>query len=272
AGRLGELGYPVERVDRRGLAELAPDVRFAEGARGLLAPRDRCLDVPRAVRFLADRVRALGGRVIEHTPVNGFTRAGGRVATVETYGGSIATHHAVIAAGAATPRLAALAAGGAPALPVGRVQGLLVDVPPDVVSHRVAHTVHTPERGGLHFRPRADGGLMICAEDTAEPLAALEDVNDAIALKADLLRRAQAFLPALDGEAVGRRATARIGVRPMPGDGYSIVGWVPGADGVIAAVTHSGVTLGLVLGRLIAEAVMDGRMPERLARYGLDRF
>ena len=44
----------------------------------------------------------------------------------------------------------------------------------------------------------------------------------------------------LDGASV---TGYRVCVRPMPADGRSVVGWLPGAEGVYVAVTHSGVTL-----------------------------
>ena len=50
----------------------------------------------------------------------------------------------------------------------------------------------------------------------------------------------------------------RVCVRPMPADGQSIVGWLPGSGGVYMAVTHSGVTLGAHLARLIAAEVTSG--------------
>ena len=59
----------------------------------------------------------------------------------------------------------------------------------------------------------------------------------------------------LDGAAV---TGYRVCVRPMPADGQSIVGWLPGVGGVYVAVTHSGVTLGAHLAGLITAEVLGG--------------
>ena len=59
----------------------------------------------------------------------------------------------------------------------------------------------------------------------------------------------------LDGAAV---TGYRVCVRPMPADGRSIVGWLPGVEDVYVAVTHSGVTLGAHLAGLIAAEVLGG--------------
>jgi glycine/D-amino acid oxidase-like deaminating enzyme len=41
-------------------------------------------------------------------------------------------------------------------------------------------------------------------------------------------------------------------------DGFTIVGWLDDRRSVHAVVTHSGVTLGPLLGRLAAEEILDG--------------
>ena len=69
----------------------------------------------------------------------------------------------------------------------------------------------------------------------------------------------------------------RVCVRPMPADGQSIVGWLPGAPGVYVAVTHSGVTLGAHLAALIAAELLSADGPgdadeAELAPYRPGRF
>ena len=64
----------------------------------------------------------------------------------------------------------------------------------------------------------------------------------------------------------------RVCVRPMPADGRSIVGWLPGAGSVYVAVTHSGVTLGAHLARLITTELVTGAPADELAPYRPDRF
>ena len=86
---------------------------------------------------------------------------------------------------------------------------------------------------------------------------------------AELLRRARLVIRGLDDAEV---AGYRVCVRPMPADGQSIVGWLPGANGVYVAVTHSGVTLGAHLARLITAEVTSGAPAAELAPYRPARF
>jgi glycine/D-amino acid oxidase-like deaminating enzyme len=65
---------------------------------------------------------------------------------------------------------------------------------------------------------------------------------------------------------------ARVGWRPLPGDGLSAVGPVAGLEGYYLVFTHSGVTLGPLLGRLVAEEVTTGQVPPPLAPFRPDRL
>src|SRR5713101_3692282 len=64
----------------------------------------------------------------------------------------------------------------------------------------------------------------------------------------------------------------RVCVRPMPVDGQSIVGWLPGAGGLYVAVTHSGVTLAAHLAKLITTELVSGAPAAELAPYRPHRF
>jgi glycine/D-amino acid oxidase-like deaminating enzyme len=67
-------------------------------------------------------------------------------------------------------------------------------------------------------------------------------------------------------------ARVLIGIRPVPADEHTIAGRLPGWDNVFVAVTHSGVTLGPLLGRLLAEEITTGRRDPLLADFGAERF
>ncbi len=270
--RMHELNYRHELLDRQQLTELEPNITFPDEAVGLLAMDDRWLDAPHYVRFCAERLRALGGAVLENCAVTGFQTDAGRLTGVVTDQGTIATGQAVLAAGPATGALATLATGIEDAVPMSGVKGLLVDAPADGAGGLVRHIIHPPEPGGIHFRPAPDGGMRIGAENMTDELAD----GDEEAIRADgpawLLRRVERYLPALRADDVLGRTTARIGVRPMPRDGRPIVGPLPQLDGLYVMVTHSGVTLGPLLGDLAADEIVDGQVSEMLRPYRPDRF
>jgi glycine/D-amino acid oxidase-like deaminating enzyme len=86
----------------------------------------------------------------------------------------------------------------------------------------------------------------------------------------DLLReRLAAWYPALAG---ARTESARVCVRPMPADGFSIVGSLPGVAGLYVAVTHSGITLGPLLGECVARELLSGERLPVLEPYRPERF
>ena len=124
--------------------------------------------------------------------------------------------------------------------------------------------VHTPD---LALRPHPGGLLHLEAPDTVVDLHTPEAELDRWA--AELLRRAQRTVRGLDD---ARVVTCKVCPRPLPTDGQSIAGRLPGTPGVYVAVTHSGVTLAAHLSRLIAEDLTSGTPPAELAPYGPARF
>jgi glycine/D-amino acid oxidase-like deaminating enzyme len=58
----------------------------------------------------------------------------------------------------------------------------------------------------------------------------------------------------------------------MPDDGLSCVGVLSTIPGYYEAVTHSGVTLGPLVGRLLAREVLTGEIAPLLAPFSPDRF
>ena len=85
----------------------------------------------------------------------------------------------------------------------------------------------------------------------------------------ELLTRARRTVRGLDHAEV---AEYQVCVRPMPADGQSIVGRLPGAEHLYVAVTHSGVTLAAHLSRLIAAELTTGEPRAELAPYRPGRF
>src|SRR5262245_16162205 len=149
-------------------------------------------------------------------------------------------------------------------IPVGRVPGLLaVTSPPAAPLRRV---VHAP---GVHLRPDAGGGLLLGAEDVDAPAAQAQSPTQLDELAAVLLERAARVMPAAGAMKVVDR---RVGVVPMPADRHTIAGRIPGLDNAWLIATHSGVTLGPLLGRLIVQEIVDGTAHAALAPFRPERF
>ena len=110
-------------------------------------------------------------------------------------------------------------------------------------------------RREIHIRQCADGRLMI-GEGDQESLA--EDDSQAHA--DDLLARARRYLPGIgDAQAI----PVPVGWRPMPLDGYPVMGFAAEAPNLYIALTHSGVTLARCLANWPPRKSATGRRQRR---------
>jgi len=275
-GRLTQWGYPARLIDQAEARGLEPSLRLPRPAPAIAwFAGEGYLLTAAMVSHLAERAVEHGVRVMTRDPgrVTGFAtaaEAGRRVWLVRTATGQeVCADVVVCCAGTQVPQLAALAGALCPvplvpwAEPGATAPGLVVQAGP-VASPGPIRMMHTPR---VHLRPHAGGLVHLEAPDAAVDLHTPEP--DLRRWAAELLSRARGVVDGLDDACV---TGYRVCVRPMPADGQSIVGWLPGASGVYAAVTHSGVTLGAHLAELIAAEVLGGVAEPELAPFRPDRF
>jgi glycine/D-amino acid oxidase-like deaminating enzyme len=86
---------------------------------------------------------------------------------------------------------------------------------------------------------------------------------------AQVVARAEQLLPA---SAPIRRITTKVGIRPIPADGFPRVGEVESVPGYFDAVMHSGGVLAPLIGRLLAEEIATGEPSPLLVEYRPTRF
>jgi glycine/D-amino acid oxidase-like deaminating enzyme len=116
----------------------------------------------------------------------------------------------------------------------------------------------------VHLRPHESGQVHLEAPDAAVDLHTPD--KELRRWAGELLDRARRVTGVLDDATV---TGYRVCVRPMPADGQSIVGWLPGAPGVYVAVTHSGVTLGAHLAALMTAELLSAGEPGDADEAGL---
>jgi glycine/D-amino acid oxidase-like deaminating enzyme len=121
----------------------------------------------------------------------------------------------------------------------------------------------------VHLRPDASGGLLLGAEDLDAVAARVDSPAGLLAPAGQLLERAARVFPAARGLKV---VDARVGVRPMPGDRQTIAGRIPGFTNGWMIATHSGVTLGPLLGRLMSDEIVRDKPSSTLAPFRPERF
>lgn len=262
--RLQEWGYEAEWIDARTAnSDLEPGAAFPEPSTPVAwFPDEGWIDAPALTQRLLSEARQAGASISTETSVTAINRTGERVTGVTLSSGDrLAADVVVNAAGPDAPRIAELA--GRP-LPFAPVPGLLL---------RLGHTgnplrriLHTPV---MNVRPDGRDYLILQAADLDERLEGRRELRPANPLIGEILARGIAGFPALSAATL---AEIRIGVRPIPADGYPSTGRVDPADGYVEAVTHSGVTLGPLLGRLIAAEIVTGDVDPLLAPFRASRF
>lgn len=272
---LAEFGYPSQWLDTAKLRTCEPNIQFSNDTEGLLSSTDKTLNAVHFTRFIADRVRATGGVVMENcAAIEIEADDDGAVTGLVAAKGHFATDRIIIAAGPETPKaLSDLTGydGFAARFPVNKVPGLLVTTPP-VPKGLVRHLMYTDDGGEFHFMPDFNGGLRLASDDTDGAIIEDQSPEHLRSLAIGLLRRMQGFVPEFGGEALINDCDIRVGIRAYPEDGFSIAGAMPAAKGLYVIATHSGITLAPVLGKLMAKVVVEGFVPKMLAPFGLERL
>ena len=268
--QLQAWGYPTRLVSAAELAELEPALELGPASaivaaeysanEGQVEPQ---LVVDAALRRLAE----LGAAVLAGAAVTGFVSDGeGRIVAVQTTAGDVVADAFVLAAGTDTTALAALAGVN---IPQAESPGVVIRTTPLPPLLPNVPIVYAPPLGDgrreIHLRQCADGRFMI-GEGDQESLA--EDDSQAHA--DDLLARAAVYLPGLsDATAI----PVPVGWRPLPLDGYPVVGFAAEAPNLYIALTHSGVTLAPALSELAALEIGEGaRADAVLGAYRPGRF
>jgi D-hydroxyproline dehydrogenase subunit beta len=284
--RLAGWGYPAQLIDAQQAAELEPSLRLPRPAPGVAwFPAEGYLLTESLVSQLAEVAAGQGATVLTGEPGHvvgldavpgpgeggmGRSAGGGAARAVRTAAGQVIPADVVVCcAGRWVPDLVALAGATAPVPLVpwaergAAAPGLVVQAGP-VTPPGPGRMVHAPD---VYLRPHSGGLVHLEAPDAAGDLHTPE--ADLRRWADELLDRARRAVRGLQDAAV---VGYRVCVRPMPADGRSIVGRLPGAEDLYVAVTHSGVTLAAYLARLITAELVTGAAPAALAPYRPDRF
>jgi glycine/D-amino acid oxidase-like deaminating enzyme len=170
---------------------------------------------------------------------------------------------ALLATGPNVPRAAAELGFSIPdATPLA----LLVRTQPVETALRVV--LNTPR---VALRPAPGGTLAVDSDWASRSISTAADGSHGVPdeVVTELLAEASAVLaghPALTPAAVG------IGTKPIPGDGEPVLGALGDIPGLFVAFTHSGATLGLIAGELLAREITTGEPHPLLAPFTAARF
>ncbi len=260
-------GYPMRLLSESELSDMEPGLKVGSVAAAAYSENEGQVEPQLVIEACLHWLTKRNCDVCCNTEVTGYalTREG-RVKAVETTSGNIRCDVVVLAAGSDTTRLASRLGVHVPQETSSGVVIRTTPLPPQL--QRAAVIYAPPTAAGeseVHFRQCADGGFMV-GEGDQETHA--EDGSQAHA--DELLARASSYLPAL---AQARAVAVPAGLRPLPADGFPVIGFTTEVPDVYVALTHSGVTLAPVLSQLVAQEICDGVQADAvLGPYRPQRF
>jgi glycine/D-amino acid oxidase-like deaminating enzyme len=260
------VGYAAQWVAPEEVAGLTPGVNAsaipAEGA--IFNPQEGWVDLERVVAHLVRKLERLGGEVRTDSGPCEMTVASGRVTGVRTGNGEVvAFDTAVLATGAEVPRtLARLGVD----VPDATSIALLVRTPAFSTSLRAV--LNTPR---VAVRPTPEGGLVLDSAWGNEEVVVRPDGTYEIH-EETVQRLLNETSAVLDGNPRLACQSYGVGPKPIPGDGDPVLGVLDAIDGLHVAFTHSGATLGLIAGELIADEVVHDAPHPLLDPFRPSRF
>ncbi|GGP64827.1 NAD(P)/FAD-dependent oxidoreductase [Saccharothrix coeruleofusca] len=258
-------GLPVEWLSAGEVAEVVAGVDPAAvpecGA--VRAPDEGWVDLPSLIALLLAELTRLGGTVVTDAGRAEVVTSGGRAIGARTGSGlSWDADAVVLATGAGVP--GALARLG---FPIGDRTTTALLVRSDPVDVGLRMVLITPR---VSIRPTPDGALVFDSAWSEEAVGRHGNDPDLIHSIVDgLCAEARAVLAG--NPALSPRSFA-MGPKPVPADGEPVLGPVPGVEGLHVAFSHSGATLGLVAGELLADRIVTGETHPLLAPFVPDRF
>jgi glycine/D-amino acid oxidase-like deaminating enzyme len=232
---------------------------------------DGHLDPVHVTQKFLDEARMHGARILYPSEVTELAYSGNRLTGVSTTNGKYAVDRLVIAGGVDTPSVAALVDY---VTPLKHAPGILAHSTPLQGLTRIVNEGPT-----VHFKQMSNGRIVGADSTYAPDIPAHHDIlrerqdfpDEAMRVMHGrrILDKITAVLP---GARSAKLERLTLGFRPMPEDGFPIVGFVPGSSDVYVAVMHSGVTLAPIMGQYISREILDDVSVDSLAPYRPSRF
>ena len=263
--QLQTWGYPCRLITRDEMLALEPRLCPGDVEAASHSEADIHVETDTFISVCLERAREFGVVVKTETNVTNFVKHNGKIAAVQTADAEFSCDVVVLASGVQTTELASLVGVH---LPQQRSPGIVIKTTPCATILRNVAIIHAPpsdeNHQHLHLRQLTDGTLRI-GQGTQEGINR-DDSQD----HADtLLTRAKTYLPAIgDIHAI----PTPVGYRPMPLDGFPVLGFTETVPNLYIALMHSGVTLAPLVGEMATLEIVDGVAVDWFAPYRLERF
>jgi glycine/D-amino acid oxidase-like deaminating enzyme len=259
------IGYDSKLLAPEAIAAFTPGIDAgAVPENAIFNPGEGWVSLPHLVDFLMEEFHERGGRLVLNAGKASVVVDGGRAVGVQTTAGQTYDADAVlVACGAATP---AVVAPLGVDIPNGSPVSMLVLTKP--VEHGVRSVMNTPRAA---VRPNPGSTFALDHDWYEEHIT--EHGDGSFSIPDDVVQElADEASKLIAGNPELKPASWKIGYKPIPGDGEPVLGELGQVPGCFVAFTHSGATLGLVVGELLAGEILTGDRHPMLATFRPDRF
>ncbi|MEG3136201.1 FAD-binding oxidoreductase [Rouxiella sp. T17] len=259
-------GYASQLVAPEEVSKIDPEVNAdAVTESALFNQGEGWVSLPHLVNFLLVEFHKLGGQLVEHAGKSSvLTDASGKAIGVRTNNGeSFSADAVLVACGPQTPDVVA------PlnvTIPNDSPLSMLVITQP--VEKNIKVVMNTPR---VALRPNP-GKTLALDHDWYESSITLDNKGEYTIPEAVVNELVEEAAKVLAGDKGLKAASWKIGLKPIPGDGNPVLGELKTVPNCFVAFTHSGATLGLIVGELLASEIASGEKHPMLATFRPERF
>jgi len=257
--RLHNYGHSVRLIDRDEFIQLEPNVANPPQS-CLFSVQDGAADGPELTRFFMSEAAKAGATILTGVQFESLLLDRGVATGAETSHGTFTADRVVLATGTATEDLCKSVGLN---IPMDNRRGLIVHTTP--IASAISSVINSED---IHFRQAADGHIVMGEIFSGGTLSASAGQTPEQFAEV-LLTRLKNRLPDVEGLAIER---VHLGIRPVPLDGYPVVGIPSSLSGLYIVTTHSGITLAPLIGRLVSEEILADERSPLLQSFHPDRF
>jgi len=245
----------VQTLNKQQLQALEPNLKeYPDEA--VFASKEGAIDPIEVTELLLRKAQEYGAKVHFGTSVTRLQQEESRLVGVHTSNGFVKSDVVILASGADIPELCNPLGCHVPVMPS---PSILIRMK---TANKLIHTLISNAQ--FEARQLTDHTLL-AAEDYIDESE--ENGPEAVGKRAyDTLRRSLRDGSQLELESI------KVGMRPMPEDGYPIVGFHDDIKGLYLTVMHSAITLAPLISRLAASEIIDLESRSELAPCRLSRF
>jgi len=260
------IGYETRLLTPADIAAVTPgiDARAVSPQGAIFNAGEGWVDLPSLIGLLLREFGERGGRILTDGGSADVTLANGCVSGVRTASGqAIDADAVVVATGSAVPGMAAKVGRR---IGDGTTRALLVFSKP--IRHQLRAVLNTPR---VAIRPTPNGGFALDSAWSEEEVIVRDDgtYEAKPSTIAGLLEEASKVL---EGNPKLALESHHMGPKPIPADGEPVIGQLTGIPGYNVVFSHSGATLGLIAGELLAGEIVSGTASPLLEPFRPVRF